>query len=51
MDQDDVELRGVEAEQRHVRAQADRHAQCRHLDLNVEIELKWFTRKQRNDIQ
>jgi hypothetical protein len=35
MDQDDVQLGRVQAEQRHVRAQADRYAQRRHLDLNI----------------
>jgi hypothetical protein len=35
MDENDVELGRVQAEQGHVRAQADRHAQCRHLDLNT----------------
>ena len=35
VDEDDVQLGRVQAEQRHVRAQADRHAQRRHLDLNT----------------
>ncbi len=38
MDENDVELGRVQAEQGHVRAQADRHTQCRHLDLNTRKE-------------
>ncbi len=38
MDENDVELGRVQAEQGHVRTQADRHTQCRHLDLNTRTE-------------
>ena len=35
VEDDDVELGAVQAEQGHVGAQADRHTQCRHLNLKT----------------